>query len=339
MAEIQAWAALEAGAPLSPYRYDPGPLGVEEVEVAVEHCGICHSDISIVNNDWGVSHYPVVPGHEIIGRIAALGPNARGLSVGQRVGIGWTSESCLYCESCLAGEHQLCAGARATIVGHHGGFADRVRAHWLWATPIPEALDPALAGPLLCAGATVFNPLLGLDVKPTDRVGVIGIGGLGHLALQFARAWGCEVTAFTSTAAKADEARRLGAHRVIASNDSDAIRGAANTFDYLLMTVNVPLDWSAYVATLRKHGRFALVGAVLEPIHLSAVELFLGAKVVAGSVTAGPGRVAKMLDFAARHGIAPQVERFPLKEVNAAMAHLASGKARYRIVLDVAGGQ
>jgi uncharacterized zinc-type alcohol dehydrogenase-like protein len=175
---IRAWAAQEAAKPVVPFSYDPGPLGVEEVEIRVEHCGLCHSDLSVIDSEWGPTSYPVVGGHEVIGTVIALGAHTRGLKLGQRVGLGWLSGSCMACKACLGGQPQLCRAGVPTIIGHHGGFAERVRAHWLWACPIPEGLNPAKAGPLLCGGVTVFSPFLNFDIKPTHRVGVVGIGGL-----------------------------------------------------------------------------------------------------------------------------------------------------------------
>ncbi|MEP6606123.1 MAG: alcohol dehydrogenase catalytic domain-containing protein, partial [Nitrosospira sp.] len=195
MNKINGWASRGAKQKLEPFSYDAGQLGPEEVEIAVEYCGLCHSDLSILNNDWGLSQYPVIPGHEAVGRIVAAGDYVKGLQIGQRVGVGWSVESCMHCHECMTGSHNLCPDVAATIIGHHGGFADRLRAHWAWAIPLPDALDISSAGPLLCGGITVFGPLLTFGVKPTDRVGIVGIGGLGHLAVKFANAWGCEVTA------------------------------------------------------------------------------------------------------------------------------------------------
>ena len=168
MATIKAWAAHAAGGRLQPFEYDPGPLGAEEVEVAVEHCGICHSDLSMLDNEWGMTAYPFVPGHEGVGRVVAMGAQAKGLHVGQRVGIGWNAHSCLHCAQCLAGRQHLCRQVQGTITGRHGAFAEKVRAHWVWAMPLPDALDPRESGPLLCGGITVFAPLLELGIKP-DR--------------------------------------------------------------------------------------------------------------------------------------------------------------------------
>jgi uncharacterized zinc-type alcohol dehydrogenase-like protein len=210
----------------NPFEYDPGALGADEVEIAIEHCGICHSDLSMLDNEWGMTVYPFVPGHEGVGRVVALGAQAKGLAIGQRVGIGWNAHSCLHCEQCIAGRQHLCQEVLGTITGRHGAFADRVRCDWVWAVPIPDALPFADVGPLLCGGITVYAPLENLGIRPTDRVGVIGIGGLGHMALKFCRAWGCEVTAFTSSDSKSEEARAFGAHRVVSSRDSAAIPGA-----------------------------------------------------------------------------------------------------------------
>jgi alcohol/geraniol dehydrogenase (NADP+) len=335
MGSIHAWAAPAAKKPLEPFDYDPGPLKSDEVEVAVEHCGICHSDLSLINNEWGVSQFPLIAGHEIVGRVTQIGPEAKGVSVGQRVGIGWNAESCLHCRPCLSGDQHLCPSVVPTAVGHFGGFADRVRAQWPWVIPLPEGIDPAISGPLLCGGTTVFAPLPTFGVKPTARVGVVGIGGLGHMALQFANAWGCEVTAFTSHESKAEEAMQLGAHHVVASRDSDAIRAIAGSLDLLLVTVNVPLDWPAMMGTLAPKGRMHVVGVVLKPIPVMAFDLIGGEKSVSGSPTGAPVTIADMLTFAARHEVKPLIERFPVANINDALAHLAEGKARYRVVLDM----
>lgn len=337
MTTIHGWAAKTAKGALEPFEYDPGPLGAEDVEIAVEHCGICHSDLSVLDNEWASTTYPVVPGHEVVGRITQVGPAAKGRSIGQRVGIGWNAGSCMHCCWCLSGEQHLCRQAQATIVGHHGGFADRMRAHWAWTIPLPDGLNVAEAGPLLCGGVTVFAPLLQYDIRPTDSVAVVGIGGLGHMALKFCRAWGCEVTAFTSTPAKEAEAKSFGAHRTLPSRDASAIRAAAGSFDCVIVTVNVPLDWDAILGTLRPNGRLHCVGAVLEPVPVSVPALIGGQLNVSGSPTGSPVTIATMLEFAARHQVLPQTEHFPLSRVNDALERLRSGNARYRIVLDVAG--
>ena len=334
MAMIRAWAANEAGGKLQPFEYDPGELNAEEVEIAVDHCGICHSDLSLLNNEWGMTRYPFVPGHEATGRVIAMGSQAKGVKLGQRVGLGWNSHSCMHCRQCLMGRQNLCENLQPTLIGRHGAFADRVRAHWVWTIPLPEGVDSREAGPLLCGGITVFAPLRELNISPTARVGVIGIGGLGHMALKFCKAWGCEVTAFTSSSSKEEEARAFGAHKVVSTRDSAAIEKLAGTLDLIIDTVNASLDWNALLGALAPNGRLHVVGAVLEPIPVSVFALLLGQKAVSGSPTGSRGAIDSMLDFAARHRVAPQTEHFPMSRVNEAMDHLRDGKARYRIVLD-----
>ncbi len=333
-ASFQAYAALAAKQPLQPFDFEPGPLGDEQVEIAVSHCGICHSDLSMIDNEWGMSKYPLVPGHEIIGTIVATGRDAKGLKAGQRVGLGWMAGSCLACPQCLSGHHNLCLTGEQTIVGRFGGFANRVRCHWVWAIPLPEKLDAAKAGPLFCGGITVFNPIVQCGVQPTDRVGVVGIGGLGHMALQFLNKWGCEVYAFTSSDSKRDEALELGAHHVVNSRDAAAMGKLAGSLNFILSTVNVALDWEAIIGALAPRGRLHLVGAVLTPIPVAAFSLIAGQKAISGSPLGSPATTAAMLDFCARHEIAPITETYPFTHVNDALERLRSGKARYRVVLE-----
>jgi alcohol/geraniol dehydrogenase (NADP+) len=330
---IKGYAATEPGGTLKPVEFDPGPLGENQVEIEVEYCGLCHSDLSMLDNEWGISQYPLVAGHEIIGTVAALGPYAKGFTVGQRVGLGWFADSCLTCEWCKSGNHHLCASAVGTIVGRPGGFADRVRANAAWVIPLPAQLDLQTAAPLMCGGITVFNPLLLWQVKPTARVGVVGIGGLGHMAVKFAHAWGCEVTAFSSTPDKEAEAKGFGADHFINSRDPEALAKAANSFDLILSTVNVALDWPAYIAALRPLGHLHLVGVVTQPLAVPLFPLIAGQKSLGASPTGSPAAIATMLDFAARHHLQPTVESYRFSEINEALEKLRHGKPRYRIVL------
>ncbi|WP_237059685.1 NADPH-dependent aldehyde reductase Ahr [Microbulbifer sediminum] len=331
---INAYAAMEAGGALQPFQYDPGELKPGQVEIEVLYCGLCHSDLSIIDDEWGMSEYPVVPGHEVVGRVGDLGEQVTHLQPGQLVGLGWHSGYCNHCHSCNSGDQNLCVDAQHTIIGHHGGFADRVRAAADSVVPIPDNIDPAKAGPLFCAGITVFNPLVQFDVKPNSRVGVIGIGGLGHLALQFLNAWGCEVTAFTSNDSKRDEALAMGAHHTLNSRDENAVGEAAGRFDVILSTVNAKLDWNLYLSTLKARGRLHFLGATTDPLDINVFQLILGQRQVSGSPVGSPETIAQMLEFAGRHNIEPKVEMFPMSRVNDALDHLKSGKARYRIVLE-----
>lgn len=330
---FHAYAATEPGGELKSFEYDPGEMGANEVDVKIEYCGICHSDLSMLDNEWGMSAYPFVPGHEIIGTVEAVGDRVNHLQVGQRVGVGWFSATCMSCEWCMGGDHNLCANGQGTIIGRHGGFADQVRVDAAWAFPLPDDIEPAVAGPLLCAGITVFNPMMEFDVQSTDRVGVIGIGGLGHLALKFLDAWGCEVTAFSSSPDKEDEARSFGADHFVNSRDPQALESIAGSLDFLISTVNVSLDWPTYLNVLRPKGHFHLVGAVLEPLSVPVFSLLIGQKTMSASPTGSPNTMRTMLEFAARHNIEPVVESYPFEQVNEALDKLRNGKPRYRLVL------
>ncbi len=330
---IKAYAANEAGGKLEPFEYDPGELGADEVEIEVSHCGICHSDLSMIDNDWGMSQYPLVPGHEVVGTVGAAGSDVTHLQVGDTVGLGWHAGYCMTCSSCMSGDHNLCATAQSTIVGRHGGFADKVRARAVSVVKLPDDIDVASAGPLFCGGITVFNPLVQFDVKSTDKVGVIGIGGLGHIALQFLNAWGCEVTAFTSSEKKKEEVKALGAHHALNSRDPEALAAAEGQFDFIISTVNVKLDWNAYIGTLRPKGRLHIVGATLEPMDIGAFPLIMGQRSVSGSPVGSPDTIADMLDFAVRHDIRPVIETFSFDDINEAIDRLRSGDVHYRVVL------
>ncbi|MBX2857324.1 MAG: NAD(P)-dependent alcohol dehydrogenase [Cellvibrionaceae bacterium] len=330
---IHAYAALEAGGKLEAFSYEADELAAHQVEIDVNHCGVCHSDLSMLDNEWGFSNYPLVAGHEVVGRVAAVGSAVSKVKPGDSVGLGWHAGYCGDCFSCDTGDQNLCAAAQPTIVGHHGGFANKVRADDTAVARIPEGIDLQTAGPLLCAGITVFNPLLQFDVKSSDKVAVIGVGGLGHLAVQFLKAWGCEVTAFTSSDTKRKEALELGAHHTLNSRDEKEIEAAAGSFDFVLSTVNVKLDWNLYINTLKPKGRLHFVGATLEPLDLSLFSMLLTQRSVSSSPVGSPASIEQMFEFALQHNIKPQVEVYPMQQVNEAIAHLKEGKAKYRIVL------
>ncbi|MFO7575329.1 MAG: NAD(P)-dependent alcohol dehydrogenase [Bacteroidales bacterium] len=308
-------------------------LGSEQVDIRVINCGICHSDLSMINNDWGMTAYPVVPGHEIIGEVVAAGSAVKNVNVGDKVGLGWFSGSCMSCHECMDGSHHLCSSAEFTIGGRHGGFADYVRSHWSWAIPLPDGIDLDKAGPLLCGGITVFNPIIFAGVKATDKVGVIGIGGLGHMALKFLNKWGCEVIAFSSNPDKKESILEMGATKVVDSTNPDELAKIAGSLNFILNTTNVTLDWNSYLTALAPKGKFHNVGAVLEPMAIPAFTLLTGEKSVSGSPLGSPALTRTMLEFCVRHDIYPITEEFPMNQVNEAIAHLESGKARFRLVL------
>ena len=329
----QAYAAKAAKGTLERYDYEAGALGADDVEIQVTHCGICHSDIAMIDNDWGWSQYPLVPGHEVIGIITAVGASVGGIrQVGQRVGVGWYTGSCGACEWCARGKENLCGTPRQTIVGNRGGWASSIRCQADFAVPIPDALSSENAGPLMCAGVTVFTPMVEYGVMPWMRTAVVGIGGLGHLAVQFLAKFGCEVTAISSSHDKDEDARKLGAVRFIATKGADELARAAGAFDFILSTVSADIPWGDYVAALRPQGRLVIVGLPESDIRFPIVPL-LFERSVSGGAAGSPSDTARMLEFAARAGIVPRVEQFPMEDVNRAVDHVRSGKARFRAVL------
>jgi uncharacterized zinc-type alcohol dehydrogenase-like protein len=333
MALIQGLAAHAAGAELLPFRYDPGSLRAQEVEIRVSHCGVCYSDLHLISNDWGISQYPFIPGHEIVGTVSAVGVGVKKLEVGQRVGVGWQSNSCGLCEWCTQGLENLCPTAEGTCVHRHGGYADSVRVNARFAIPIPEAMSSEGAAPLLCGGITVYNPMRSHGINPSSRVGVVGIGGLGHMALQFARVFGAEVTAFSSSEAKEEETRALGAHFFVNTRESKEMREVVGKFDFILTTINADQDWMTYVQALRPTGTLCFVGVPPSPISIHAFPLISGVRTITGSPIGSPHQIREMMDVAARHGVKAQTERFPMAKVNEAIAKVKKNKVRYRAVL------
>ncbi len=333
--KIDAFAAHEPKSILKPFSYETDQLSPTEVEIRITHCGICHSDIHLVDNDWTISKYPLVPGHEIVGTVTAMGNEVQGLKSGQRVGVGWQSGSCHHCEWCLSGQENLCFRQVATCVGHHGGFADHVRTDYRFAFPIPDELESENAAPLLCAGITVYSPMKLYEVKSSQRVGIIGIGGLGHIALQFARAVGCEVTAFSSSPEKESEAKSFGAHRFVISTDKSAMQKMSGKLDFILSTATAPLNWSSFLSALRPNGKLCFVGATVGNLNIPVGSIVMGQKSVCGSVIGGRSVMNEMLQFAARHKVTVKTELMPLDQVNTAIEKVRKNQARYRMVLSI----
>jgi uncharacterized zinc-type alcohol dehydrogenase-like protein len=332
---VKAYAVKAAKGKLEPFEYEPGPLGAHEVEVKVSHCGVCHSDLAMIDNDWGFSHYPLVPGHEVVGTVAAVGSGVGDrLAVGTRVGVGWQCGSCGRCEWCNTGKEHLCAANQPTIVGHHGGWAETVRCDARFAIPLPDGLPSADAGPLMCAGTTVFTPMVHYGVAPWMRTAVVGVGGLGHLAVQFLAKMGCEVTAISSSHQKDEDTRKLGASRFLATRGTDELKRAAGSFDFILSTVSADVPWGDYVSALRPQGRLVICGLPESDIRFPAFPL-LSERSVSGGMSGSPSDTAGMLEFAARTGVRPMTEQFALADVNAAIERVRSGKVRFRAVLAV----
>ena len=327
---IHAHAAKAAKQALAPFEYDPGPLGDHEVEVAVTHCGICHSDLSMLDNEWGMTAYPFVPGHEVVGTVAALGKSVTTLKPGQRVGVGWLCGACGTCEWCARGKDHLCAQQKGTIVGHHGGYADRVRSDALFALPIPDGLSSADAAPLMCAGSTVYSPIVHNGVRAGMKAAVIGIGGLGHLAIQYLAKFGCDVTAISGTNSKEAEARKLGARDFLATAD---LAKAGWRFDFILNTVSGDLPWPALIDTLRPEGKLVICGVPASEMKFGAFPLIGAERSIVGGRLGSAQDSKDMLAFSATHKVKPMLETFAMKDANKALDHVRAGKARYRAVL------
>ncbi len=333
MSEITGWAAHAAGAELSAYKYKVEELPPNEVEVKITHCGVCRSDLHLIDNDWGISKYPFIPGHEIVGKITAIGSGVKDRKVGERVGIGWQADSCGICEWCRKGDEHLCAKSQPTCVGRNGGYAASIRVNSRFAIPVPESLESENVAPLLCGGITVYSPLRNWLVRPSSRVGVIGIGGLGHLGIQFAHAFGSEVTAFSTSADKAEEAKGLGAHHFVNTRDTGALKKLASSFDLILSTVSADQDFQSFIAALRPKGTLVVLGASPSPMQITPFSLLSGQKAVAGSPTGSPSDLHEMLDVAARHQVNAITETFAMKDCNQAIAKVKKNQVRYRAVL------
>ncbi len=330
---VYAYAAHKPGGAFQSFEYELGSIAPLEIGLDVHCCGLCHSDLHMLDNDWQITEYPFVPGHEVVGVIRELGPAVEHLAVGQRVGVGWQSGSCMSCQWCRSGQEQLCADSHGTCVQRPGGFASFLRVDSRFAIPIPDGVSSESAGPLLCGGITVFSPLMTYNVRPTMKVGVIGIGGLGHMAIQFARAFGCEVYAFSSTPDKEDAAYEFGANHFVSSRDEGTLTSLAGSLDFLISTVFAQLDWGGYLSTLKPNGTLCLVASPPEELSIPAFPIIVGQRRLVGSVIGSPYMLRKMFAFAARHEIEPLTDVMPMANINEAFEKLRRNEARYRIVL------
>jgi uncharacterized zinc-type alcohol dehydrogenase-like protein len=329
---VDGYAAMALGRVLEPLSYPAPPLGEHDVRVAISHCGVCFTDIQGIDDFYGITGYPFVPGHEIVGYVEAVGSEAATLAEGDRVGIGWQGRSCERCEWCEQGEEQLCQDiAEMGTWERHGGFASSVTVDERFAFRLPAAMAPEVAAVLMCAGVSVYSPLRALAARPGHKVAIFGIGGLGHLAIQVAHALGCEVTALSTSPAKEREAIALGADHFVVTGDRARMRPIDYAFDLVLCTAHGAIDWEELLMTLRKRGRLVLVGfpdVSMNPTDLVAHELH-----VTGSFLGNRATMREMLSFAQEKGIKPRIEQLPMAEVNEAIRRLKGNRARYRIVL------
>ncbi|KAJ3359235.1 hypothetical protein GGF32_009528 [Allomyces javanicus] len=339
---ITGYAAKSRSATLVPWTYDAAPLGSDDVEIEISHCGVCHSDLHTLDEGWGPTTFPVIVGHEIVGRISAVGSHVKHLTVGDRVGVGAQCGACLHCQRCVRGRDNVCPKAIFTYNATHpeghaayGGYADAVRVPSAYAFKIPESLPSDAAAPLLCAGITVFAPLKKHWI-PNARVGVVGIGGLGHLAIQFARALGAtEVVALSTSDRKRKDATALGATQFVALKTADDFKAHADSLDLIVCTASShEMDWDSYFELLDAGGKFIVVGIPEAPISLSLDKLIFAERSLVGSLIGARGNIVEMLEFAAKHNVRPWIEKMPMKDVNTAIARLRKGDVSYRFVLE-----
>ena len=339
------YAAQTTSAPLAPMQFNRRAPRPDDVAIEVLYCGVCHSDIHQVHNDWGFAVYPVMPGHEIVGKVTAVGSDVTQYKVGDMVGVGCMVDSCRECSACKEDLEQYCQEGFTQTYGSPdridgtttmGGYSDSIVVREDFVVRIPENLDPASAAPLLCAGITTYSPLQHYGVEPGDKVGVLGMGGLGHMGIKFAKAMGAEVTLFTRSAAKAEEARRQGADHVIVSTDAEQMKAAAGSFDFLLDTIPVQHDLNPYLETLTFDGVHILVG-LIEPVEpaLNAFNLVFKRRVLAGSLIGGIAETQEMLNFSAEHGITCDIEMLDIKNINEAFERVVKGDVKYRFVIDM----
>lgn len=328
---FHAFASHAPKEPLVPFDYKPDELRPIDVEIKIECCGLCYSDVHLIDNDWNFSKYPLVPGHEIVGTVIQAGSQVRGLNVGDRVGVGWQCSACLTCENCKNNNETSCSLKTRTCVERYGGFADKIIVDSNFAYLIPENIPSTSAAPLLCAGITVYSPFRLYGVKASQSVAIIGIGGLGHLALQFAKAMGCVVTAISTSPEKQQEARKFGADHFCALKDMP--KNTTGRFDFILSTVNADLDWTAIMTLLKPNGKLCFVGLPPSDLKIAPRLLVSGNRSICGSGTGSRQYMREMLQFAGQHGIKAQVETVPLSQVNDAIQRLKNNQARYRLVL------
>ncbi len=342
---IRAYASRELGSIPAPWSYEPRQLRADDVSIEILYCGVCHSDVHMVENDWGMTTYPVVPGHEIIGRVTETGPNVGKFKQGDIVGVGCMVDSCRECSSCKRGLEQYCNEPVWTYNGTdrfdqkttYGGYSERILVHESYVVKIPDSLDPATAAPILCAGITTYSPLRHVGVKSGDKVGVIGMGGLGHMGIKFAKAMGAEVTLFTRSESKIEEGKRNGADHCIISTNSSQMEQAARSLNYILDTVPVEHDLNPYIACLDVDGVHILVGQ-LTPLNLpiQAGNLIMGRRSILGSVIGGIAETQEVLNYCAENEINCDVEMLDIHNIGKAYERMKKSDVRYRFVIDMA---
>ena len=341
----KAFAATSATSPLGPFSIERREPRADDVEIEIQYSGVCHSDLHQARNEWGNAVYPMVPGHEIVGKVTRVGAGVKRFKAGDRAGVGCLVDSCRECASCKAGLEQYCEkGMIGTYNSYErdgrtptfGGYSERIVTREAFVLSISAQLDLSRTAPLLCAGITTYSPLRRANVGKGQRVGVVGLGGLGHMAVKFARAFGAEVTVFTTSEKKRADALALGAHEVTLSTSAKAMIAQAGRFDFILDTVSAPHDYNALINALRRDGRMTLVGAPPAPAAIMGFALIMQRRAIDGSLIGGLPETQEMLDFCAKHEIVSDVEVIPMQKINEAYERMLKGDVKYRFVIDMA---
>jgi len=344
MSTAKAYSVSTAKAPVLPTEIKRRPVGANDVQIAIEHCGVCHTDIHFVNNDWGMTNYPVVPGHEIVGRVTEVGSAVSTFKVGDRAAIGCLVDSCGVCSNCEKGFEQYCLnGFTATYNSEtqdpggftYGGYCQSIVARESFVLKVPDSLEGPGIAPLLCAGITTYSPLKNWKIGPESKVGVIGLGGLGHMGVKFSHALGAHTTMITSSEQKGEDARLLGADEVLLSSSPEKLAKVNGSFDFLLNTIPVNHDLTPYLELLNTNGMMCVVGAVEPLSQVNAAQLIFGRRSLAGSLIGGIAETQEMLDFCGEKNILSEVEVIRMEEVNEAYSRMQKNEVKYRFVIDV----
>jgi len=345
MFNAKAYSVTSATAPLAPatiLRREPGPL---DVQIQILFCGICHTDVHIVRNEWHGTTYPCVPGHEILGRVVKVGPGVTKFKPGDLAAVGCMVDSCRTCENCRDGYEQFCTSGptftynapdKHTGGQTYGGYSESVVVDEAFVLRVPPNLDPAAAAPLLCAGITTYSPLRHHKVGPGQKVGVVGLGGLGHMGVKLARAFGAHVVVFTTSPGKAADALRLGAHEVVQSKNAEEMKRHQSSFNFILDTVAAKHDINAYLTLLKRDGVLTQVGVPAEPLDVQVFNLITNRRSFTGSLIGGIAETQAMLDFCGQHNITCDIELIPIQKINEAYERLVKNDVKYRFVIDMA---
>ncbi len=345
MLKTAAYAAFDPRSPLKPWNFERKDPGARDVQIEILYCGVCHSDIHQVRDEWGGSIYPMVPGHEIVGRVIKAGASVKKFKEGDLAGVGCMVDSCRECDACRDGEEQYCEGGGAVLTYNaryrdgtptYGGYSTTIVVDETFVLKVSNKLNLPAVAPLLCAGITTYSPMKHWKVSKGQRVGVVGLGGLGHMALKFAHAFGANVTQFSTSPGKEADAKKLGADEVVITRDPENLKKLAGKFDFLIDTVSAPHDINAYLALLRRNGTLVQVGAPEKPLPVTVFSLIMGRRSFAGSAIGGIRETQEMLDYCAEHNIVSDIEMIPIQQINTAYERMLRNDVKYRFVIDIA---